>query len=108
MSAYILRRVTAGAAVIAGLLIFSFLATHYIGDPVAFVVDPELAGPEEEARLREEGGFNRPVLEQLGSYLVNAAQGDFGTSIWQNRPAREIVLERVPARRCAWPRPPYW
>jgi peptide/nickel transport system permease protein len=96
MTAYLARRLAAAAAVLLALLLFGFLATHYIGDPVAFLVDPEYSTPEEIARFREEGGFNRPVWVQLGDFMAGAIRGDFGTSVYHNRPSREVVLERVP------------
>ncbi|MCS7001331.1 MAG: ABC transporter permease, partial [Dehalococcoidia bacterium] len=47
--------------------------------------------------FREEGGFNRPVWEQFGQFAARAVVGDFGLSIWQNRPATQVVIERLPA-----------
>lgn len=96
MTAYLVRRVTAGVAVLVALLLFAFLATHYIGDPVAFLADPEYATPEQIAQLREEGGYNRPVWAQLGDFMAGAVQGDFGQSVYHNQPSRDVVLERVP------------
>jgi peptide/nickel transport system permease protein len=96
MTNYLVRRLTGGVAVLFGLLIFAFLATHYIGDPVALIADPEFVTPEEAEQLRIAGGYDRPVWEQLGDFMGGAIQGDFGDSVYQNKPARDIVLERVP------------
>lgn len=97
MISYLLRRLAGGVAVFAALLVFAFLATHFVGDPVAFLTDPELNTKEEVEALRKEGGFDRPAYVQLAGFLGDVARGDLGTSIWQNRPASEIVLERIPA-----------
>lgn len=99
MTRYLLARLLGGAAVVFGLVVISFFATHYIGDPVALMVDTELspdAGADRQALL-EAGGFNRPAWQQFLDFAVDALRGDFGTSLWQNRPAATVVLERVPA-----------
>jgi peptide/nickel transport system permease protein len=97
MSRYLARRAMAGAAVIAGLLVLAFFATHYIGDPVFLLVDSELTTPEERDQLIRDAGFDRPVWEQFADFFGGALRGDFGESIWQNRPATLVVFERLPA-----------
>lgn len=99
MTRYLLARALGGAVVIVGLVVFSFLATHYIGDPVSLMVDSELSQDAEADRqaLLEAGGFNRPVWEQFYDYCIRVVQGDFGMSLWQNRPAADVVVERIPA-----------
>lgn len=96
MTGYLVRRMAAGAAVLVALLLFSFLATHYIGDPVAFLADPEYTTPEQRELFREQGGFDRPVWEQMASFMAGALQGDFGDSIYTGQPSREVIMERVP------------
>lgn len=86
-----------GSLVIVALIVFSFFATHYIGDPVSLMVDSELNTEEDRQALLEAGGFNRPVWTQFSDFATGALRGDFGESIWQNRPASEVVLERLPA-----------
>jgi len=97
MTTYLIQRIASGAAVIVGLICVTFLASHYIGDPVFMMIDRELDTPEDRQRLIEAGGFDRPVWEQFAVYIGDVARGDFGNSLWQNRPATEVVLERVPA-----------
>ncbi len=97
MIPYLAGRVAAGVAVIVGLVVLSFFATHYIGDPVFLLADSEFSSEEDREALIREGGFDQPAWEQFAEFVGHAARGDFGTSIWQNRPATEVVLERVPA-----------
>lgn len=97
MRAYLARRLLSGFGVIAGLVVFSFFATHYIGDPVYLMVDKEFSSPEDRQRLLEAGGFDRPVWAQFVDFAGGAVRGDFGRSIWQNRPASAVVIERLPA-----------
>ena len=97
MTAYVTQRLAGGFAVIAGLLVFAFLATHYIGDPMFLLSDRELTTPEDRQVLLESAGFDEPLWEQFADYMSDAVRGDFGTSIFENRPASEVVLERAPA-----------
>ncbi len=97
MTGYLLRRCFSGVTVIAALIVFAFFATHYIGDPTFMLVNSELNTEEDRLILMEEGGFNRSVWVQFADFAGGAVQGDFGQSIWQNRPASEVVLERLPA-----------
>lgn len=96
MTAYLVRRMAGAVGVLFALLLFAFLATHYIGDPVSLMADSELTTPEEREQLRQIGGYDRPAWEQLGSFMKDALRGDFGTSVYENRPSRDVVLERVP------------
>ncbi|MDZ7727000.1 MAG: ABC transporter permease [Dehalococcoidia bacterium] len=96
MSSYVVRRLLGAVTVLFGLMFFAFMATHFIGDPVSFLIDTDHASEEDVQRLREAGGYDRPVWEQFQDFMAGAVQGDFGESVYQNRPAREIVMERVP------------
>ena len=48
--------------------------------------------------LNAKYGLDQPLLVQLGKYLGNLVQGDFGTSIkmQKNRPVLQIILEMFP------------
>jgi peptide/nickel transport system permease protein len=93
----LLRRSIGALGVIVALVIFTFIATYYIGDPISLMLDRELASEADFEALREAYGFNRPVWEQFTSYATAAARGDFGESLLYHRPATAIVLERLPA-----------
>lgn len=97
MIAYIARRLLSGGAVLAGLVMFTFLATYLIGDPVNLLVDREFSTDADRQAILRAGGFDRPLGRQFLDFAGGAARGNFGTSIWQNRPASRVVLERLPA-----------
>lgn len=97
MGGYVVQRLAGVIAVIFGLILFTFFATSFIGDPVEMMMDPELATEEDIAAVRAANGLDAPLPERFLRYMGNVLQGDFGESLWQNRPATEIVLERVPA-----------
>jgi peptide/nickel transport system permease protein len=97
MGTWLFRRVCGALAVIVALILFTFFATNMIGDPIALLADPELATEEDLAALRAEAGLDRPLPERFVTYVGDVIRGDFGTSLWQQRPASELVLERAPA-----------
>src|SRR5919112_159908 len=68
------------------------------GDPVDIMAagNPGMTN-EDMAKLREELGLTRPVLEQFLIYAKNALAGDLGISIRQRAPAADLILERLPA-----------
>lgn len=97
MGPYLLRRLVGVLAVIIGLILFTFFATRLIGDPVSLMLDPETSTEADIAAIREANGLDEPLIVQFGTYVTNVLRGDFGDSLWQNRSATAIVLERVPA-----------
>jgi peptide/nickel transport system permease protein len=47
--------------------------------------------------MRARFGLDRPLPEQLGRYVLNVAQGDFGYSFAYRQPVFQVILSRVPA-----------
>ncbi len=90
------RRLRDGLLVLLLVTLVIFVLGHVVGDP-ALVMAPVDAKPEEIARLRQQLGLDRPFGEQFISYFGSLARGDFGQSLWQNRPALTVVLEALPA-----------
>jgi peptide/nickel transport system permease protein len=77
------------------LLVFAFL--HLVpGDPVEIMLG-ESAAPADVAALRQSLGLDRPLPEQLLTFLANAARGDLGWSIAFRAPVSEIIRARWPA-----------
>lgn len=97
MSAFLVRRLLGAVTVVIALLLFTFFATYYIGDPIGLLVDPELYTEAEIAEIRSANGYDDPMWKQFARYVERVVQGDFGTSLWQQRPATELVLDRLPA-----------
>lgn len=48
-------------------------------------------------QLREQFGLDRPLIEQLGTYLKNILTFDLGFSYRQQRPVLDLILDRLPA-----------
>ncbi|MBI1958822.1 MAG: ABC transporter permease [Candidatus Rokubacteria bacterium] len=66
------------------------------GDPASLMLG-EQATPEQIRDLRHALGLDEPLVTQYAWFLAHAVRGDFGASIRAQRPALEVVLERLPA-----------
>jgi peptide/nickel transport system permease protein len=93
----VVRRLLQGVVVILGVTVIVFFVTRVIGDPARHMLPLE-ATEAEYVNLKHQLGFDRPILEQFGTFLGQMPTLDFGESLWQRgTPARELVLERLPA-----------
>jgi peptide/nickel transport system permease protein len=73
-----------------------FVATRLIGDPVNFIL-PLSASQEQRDELREQLGFDRPIVTQFADFIGDAVQLDFGTSTkFVNEAALDVVLRFLP------------
>lgn len=95
-SRYLVRRFAGLVPLLLGVLfvVFSLLQITP-GDPARTISGPR-ATQEEVAEVRTELGLDRPFLEQYLSYVVDAAQGDLGTSIRSGNPVSEVIWEGLP------------
>lgn len=74
-----------------------FVALRATGDPITAIFDPDNFTEEALEAYRRQWGYTGTVLDQYLLYMRQLAQGDFGFSSMGNRPASDMVLERVPA-----------
>lgn len=95
MGRFVVRRIAQGLLVVIGVTIMVFIFTRMVGDPAKTML-PLSASPEERAAFRHELGLDRPITEQFADYISDLASGDFGTSVWQRRPAIDAVLDALP------------
>ena len=51
---------------------------------------------EQLAALRKKYGLDQPLPLQYLSWLGAVGRGELGSSIWEHRPVRDILLERFP------------
>lgn len=96
MQRYILSRLVQSLLILFGVLCIVFIMLQMTGDPVSLMVSRNTS-PEQMERLREEMGFNRPMIIQFTDFASHAVMGDFGNSIRHKQPAMELILERLPA-----------
>jgi peptide/nickel transport system permease protein len=95
MGRFILRRLVQGFLVVLGVSLVVFFAMRVFGDP-AKVMLPLSATPEQRADFEHLIGLDRPLPEQFVTFIRDLAILDFGESLWQRRPAMEVVFERLP------------
>jgi peptide/nickel transport system permease protein len=82
--------------VIVIISILAFLLLSLLpGDP-AIIIAGEQASPEAVEHVRQQLGLDRPFLQQLAIWLLNLAQGDFGSSLILNQSVLSAVGERLP------------
>jgi peptide/nickel transport system permease protein len=96
LAQFTLRRLRDGMVVLLLVTLVIFILGHMVGDP-ALVMAPVDASEQEIARIRHQLGLDRPFHEQFIAYFGALVRGDFGQSLWQNRPALAVVLEALPA-----------
>lgn len=96
MVRYIIRRMMHAVLVIVGVSVVVFLVSSIVGDPVKVMLPLE-ATHDDYLKMKHELGYDRPMVEQFGSFMANASHLDFGDSLRERRPAINVVLERLPA-----------
>jgi len=96
-SRYLLRRLAQVLPTVAGLLVLNFSVIHLApGDPV-IALGGEHGDAAYYAFLRTRFGLDRPLPEQLVTYVTNVLRGDLGTSFVHGRPVLAVIAERLPA-----------
>ncbi|SFM04052.1 nickel ABC transporter permease [Salibacterium qingdaonense] len=94
MFVFTIRRILQTIPVLFGVSILVFLMMHLVpGDP-AQVIAGEAASPQTIEQIRERLGLNDPLPMQYLNFIMNALQGDLGTSIRSGQPVSEEVFSR--------------
>ncbi|MEU8356784.1 ABC transporter permease [Nonomuraea sp. NPDC048882] len=90
------RRLVRFAVSLGVLMVVSFAMIHLIpGDPVRAALGP--AAPVELVEARRAAlGLDRPLPEQLLTYVTGVVTGDFGTSFLTGEPVSEVIVSRLP------------
>lgn len=89
-------RIAQAVPVMLLVAVLTFCLMHLLpGDPAVLIAGDQ-ATPEAIESIRRELGLDRPVLNQLGTWLLNLAQGDFGQSLILHQPVLSAVIERLP------------
>ena len=96
MARFLLRRSISAVVVVFGVVTVIFVLARFLGDPVTLMIQPGMTQEDVDA-LRAEFGLDRPLLAQYITFIKDVLTGDFGVSPWQNQPALELVLDRLPA-----------
>lgn len=84
-----------GALVVFGVTTTVFVVTRVFGDPVSLML-PLTATAEQRAAFAAQIGLDQPLGVQFLRFCGDILTLDFGNSLWQRRPAVEVVFERLP------------
>ena len=94
---YILKRILLMIPVLLGVTIFIFFVMELSpGDPASTILG---SGATQEAidKLNHELGYDRPMLERLGAYLLDVfTRLDFGESYRTRQPVIDAILPCIP------------
>ncbi len=94
MNSFLLKRFGQAILSVWGVITLVFIILQLSGDPTLLMV-PEGATKLDIESLRQQLGFDRPMIVQYGDYLLKLAQLDLGTSFIQNIPVIDIIAPRV-------------
>jgi peptide/nickel transport system permease protein len=72
-----------------------YVVLRLSGDPATMLL-PDDTPQTVIDEYRRRWGLDRPIYEQYARYIASLAQGEFGISFAEGRPARAVVLERWP------------
>jgi peptide/nickel transport system permease protein len=100
VGAYVVRRLIIAAPLLVAITIANFLLINLApGDPIDYLVNPEVGrGPEELEVLRSEYGLDQPLPVRYVKWMKEVLQGNLGwrMSLEDPRPVRDVLLERLP------------
>jgi len=94
VNSFLLKRFGQAILSVWGVITLVFIILQLSGDPTLLMV-PEGASKLDIDLLRQQLGFDRPMIVQYGDYLLKLAQLNLGTSFVQNIPVMDIIAPRV-------------
>ena len=94
MFSYVLKRLLGLIPTLLLVAVMVFLFVHLLpGDPARLAAGPE-ADEQTVALIRADLGLDQPIHKQFVRFFVNAAHGDFGTSLRSKLPVSQEIAER--------------
>lgn len=96
MAAFVLRRLLGAVPLLLGIATIIFIVLHLApGEPAALFWGPGIP-PETFEQIRRSFGLDQSLPVRYGLWLRAFVTGDFGISVAQARPVREIIAETLP------------
>jgi peptide/nickel transport system permease protein len=96
VSAYLLRRGGQSVVVIVGIMVLTFILLHMEPGSVARSVLGLKATPARVAIFDNLYGLNKPLYEQLYTYVSQILHGNLGVSYQLQQPVSSLIAERLP------------
>ena len=96
---YLLKRIISSIPILIGITIITFFIMHMApGKPTDAITDMNMkVSAESKERLQKLYGLDKPNYIQYFDWMKRFILFDFGNSFKDMRPAREKILERLPA-----------
>ena len=95
---FAIKRLGVSIPLIFFVLILNFAIIQMApGDPIYMYIGTGRVTPEYLDQMRNLYGVDRPLSEQLISYIFRTFQGDLGYSFWYKRSVTSLILGRMPA-----------
>lgn len=96
MLAFVFRRGFHALFVVGAIIVLNFLIVRLApGDPAIILAGEYGTSPEYLAEIRARFGLDRPLYEQLFTYVRNVVTGDLGYSYYYRQPVTELIAERL-------------
>lgn len=96
MTKFLIRRLAYGVLVVIAVTLIVFLLSRATGDPRTVMMN-EYTTREQWDEWGRQWGLDKPVMVQYGIWLGKAVQGNFGMSLRENRPVKDVIVDRIPA-----------
>src|ERR687894_3191148 len=97
MARFLVRRLLGAIPLLLGVAVLSFLFMQLApGGPDAMFARNARMTEEALQAIRRNMGLDRPVHEQLVTWLLNLLRGDLGISYSQYRPVSQVIWDVVP------------
>ncbi|WP_158967302.1 ABC transporter permease [Chachezhania sediminis] len=97
MKGFVFKRLMSALPVIPIVSVLIFLLIHAGGSDPARILAGDTATDAAVESLRQHLALDRPLSEQFLAWVGGLVQGDFGTSIFYQRPVSDIVMDRAGA-----------
>ncbi len=92
------KRIIATLPTLFGVSVLAFALIRLVpGDPVLLLLGERGGSPKVYQEMRANLGLDKPIVYQYGNFVLNAIQGDLGSSIVSKRPVTEEFFGRFPA-----------
>ncbi|GBD11855.1 Glutathione transport system permease protein GsiC [bacterium HR23] len=96
MREYLLQRLAVGAITLWVISVVAFLVVRLLpGDVVSMMLE-DLGYAHSMEALRQKLGLDKPILVQYGVWVGKMLRGDFGQSLWTQKPVVTMLKERLP------------
>ncbi len=98
LSRFIARRVVTGTLTLLAATVVVFTLSRMVGDPRELYAKPEGYGisPEQYEALGKKLNLDKPLVLQYFIWLGKVARGDFGNTLFTEKPVRDVISEKLP------------